>query len=156
MKPLAILLLCCVAWNLDAAEPATLKLTTTIPLPEVKGRFDHFALDVKGQRLFVAALGNDTLEIIDVAAGKRIRSISGDTDDLFYDAARRRLYVSCGEGFIDVVQQRGPETVDRVEKIPTSSGARTSFFSPDSNEFYLAVPLRGQQTAEIRIYQVQK
>jgi hypothetical protein len=72
MKPTAILLLCSVALCVHAQEPATLKLTATIPLPGVKGRFDHFALDAKGHRLFVAALGNDTLEVN--AMSRSIRS----------------------------------------------------------------------------------
>src|SRR5438477_479372 len=54
-----------------------LKLTKTIPLPGVKGRFDHFAADVQSKRLFVAALGNNTLEIIDAAAAKRVHAITG-------------------------------------------------------------------------------
>src|SRR5947208_16168687 len=60
-----------------AQATGMLKLTKTIPLPGVKGRFDHFAADVEGKRLFVAALGNNTLEVIDLAAGKRLRSING-------------------------------------------------------------------------------
>ena len=61
----------------DAQEPAALKLAKTVPLPGVKGRFDHFAIDAKGQRLFVAALGNNTLEVVDIAAGKHLKSITG-------------------------------------------------------------------------------
>src|SRR5437867_13418602 len=56
---------------------APLKLTQTIPLPGVEGRIDHMSVDVKGQRLFVAALGNNTVEVVDVAQGKRTRSIMG-------------------------------------------------------------------------------
>jgi hypothetical protein len=66
-----ILAITCLACALHAAEIPTLRLLQTIPLPEVKGRFDHFAIDTKGQRLFVAALGNDTVEVLDLAAGKR-------------------------------------------------------------------------------------
>ena len=54
-----------------------MKLVQTIPLPGVKGRFDHFSIDAKGNRLFVAALGNNTLEAIDLAAAKRIQSVAG-------------------------------------------------------------------------------
>src|SRR5215471_18061429 len=54
-----------------------LKLVQTIPLMKVEGRIDHMNVDVKGQRLFVAALGNNTLEALDLAQGKQIRSISG-------------------------------------------------------------------------------
>ncbi len=56
------------------AETAVLKLAKTIPLPNVEGRFDHFAIDEKGQRLFVAALGNNTLEIVDLKNGQRLES----------------------------------------------------------------------------------
>jgi DNA-binding beta-propeller fold protein YncE len=326
MKHAALLLLGTLAFAVHAAEPATLKLTQTIPLPGVKGRFDHFAIDPAGKRLFVAALGNNTLEIIDLAAGKRTRSlagmskptgvlylpdpnqiivangddgtlkilggadfkvlqtltaladadnlrfdpqsklawlgygegalaiidtaaakllgsvklpahpesfqlakgdrrifvnvpdakqvavidrvkrtvtatwpmetfqanfpmaldytnhrlfigcrkparlvvldaatgkpvadlaISGDIDDLFYDAPRKRLYLSCGEGFLDTVEQTTPDTYTRVSQLPTAPGARTCYYSAGPDRLYLAVPDRGSQTAELRVYQPQ-
>src|SRR5437660_11878428 len=77
MNPAALLLLGMLNLTLPAAESAPLKLTQTIPLPGIKGRFDHFAIDAKGNRLFVAALGNNTLEVIDLAAAKRIKSVPG-------------------------------------------------------------------------------
>ena len=312
-----------VAMAVRAAEPATLKLVKTIGLPDVKGRFDHFAVDIKGQRLFVAALGNNTVEVFDLKAGKRLRSIagcnkpqgllflpkgnllfvanggdgrlriydcssfkplvtigslddadnlrydpradrvyvgygdgalgvvnpvtgvltgsikllghpesfqleqegnrifanvpeaahvavidrqrrtvleawllpnahanfpmalderdqrlfvgcrnparlvvlettsgrtvtelpiSGDTDDLFYDAQRKRIYVSCGEGFIDVIEQHDGDTYKVSEKISTVSGARTSFFSPELAQLYVAAPRHGEKPAEIHVY----
>src|SRR5437016_1767248 len=49
----------------------------TIPLDGVEGRIDHFGLDAKGKRLFVAALGNNTVEVIDLAAGKATQRITG-------------------------------------------------------------------------------
>ena len=310
--------------NKDAAQTAALKLIQTIPLPGVTGRFDHFAVDAKGHRLFVAALGNNTLEVLDIAAGQRLKSIaglhkptgvlylaspnqiavangddgtfklfdgnsyellkslsglddtdnvrfdakagtiyvgygsgalavidaatmnltgsiklpahpesfqleaqgprifmnvpeaqqitvidrqkqlitatwpmkrfqanfpmaldeanhrlfigcrqparlvvfdtvtaqfvtdlaiSGDTDDLFYDAARKRLYLSCGEGFRDVVAQRDADQYERIERIATVPGARTSFYAPALDRLWLAVPQRGREPAEIRTYQ---
>src|SRR5216117_3721650 len=75
-EAVAIALFLSVVLCLHAAEPITLKLAKTIPLPGVKGRFDHFAIDAKGQRLFVAALGNNTLEVVDIAAGKHLKSIT--------------------------------------------------------------------------------
>jgi DNA-binding beta-propeller fold protein YncE len=59
------------------AEERTLKLKQTIPLPGVEGRIDHFALDASGQRLFVCALGNNTVEVLDLRKGERIHSITG-------------------------------------------------------------------------------
>ena len=326
MKCFAVLLLCSLSLHVRAQEPATLKLTKTIALPGVKGRFDHFAIDAKGHRLFVAALGNNTLEIIDTAEGKRLKTISGlhkptgvlylaaqnqiavangddgtlkvfdgtsyalvktlgslddadnlrfddrtkqmflgygdgaiavidsttmkqtasiklaahpesfqleaqgnrvfvnvpdakqvavidrdkqtvtatwsmekfhanfpmaldevghrlfigcrqparlvvfdtatgktvtdlaisgDTDDLFYDAKRKRLYISCGDGFIDVISQRNADTCEIKERIATRSGARTAYSSPVLNQFYLAVPQRGSQPTELQVFSVQ-
>lgn len=56
-------------------EAPLLKQVGAINLPDVKGRLDHMAVDVKGQRLFVAALANDSLEVIDLAAGKWVGRI---------------------------------------------------------------------------------
>ena len=53
------------------------RLTQTIALPNVKGRIDHCAVDLAGERLFVCALGNNSLEVIDLRKGERIRSIAG-------------------------------------------------------------------------------
>jgi hypothetical protein len=50
-----------------------LRLAQTIPMPGVEGRIDHLSSDVKGQRVFVAALGNNSLEVIDVAQGNERR-----------------------------------------------------------------------------------
>ena len=73
-----------------------LKLTQTIPLPDVKGRLDHLAVDLSGQRLFLCALGNNTLEVIDLAKGTRVHSISGlgAPQGVAYVAAANRLWVA--------------------------------------------------------------
>src|SRR5947209_15037242 len=79
--------------------------------------------------------------------------IVGDTDDVFYDAARKRLYVSGGEGFVDVFQEQDGSRFNRIAHIATAAGARTSLFVPELSRLYLAVPHRGNQKAEIRIYE---
>jgi DNA-binding beta-propeller fold protein YncE len=53
-----------------------LDLEKFIEMLDVQGRIDHLSIDVKGQRLFVSALGNKTLEVIDVNSGKRVETIS--------------------------------------------------------------------------------
>src|SRR5437667_10875756 len=59
------------------AQTAPLKLTKTIALPGVEGRIDHFAFDAAGERLFVCALGNNTVEVVDLRKAERIHSITG-------------------------------------------------------------------------------
>jgi len=324
MKAIVLTLLATVTIAVKAQETPALKLTKTIPLPGVTGRFDHMAVDAKGKRLFVAALGNNTLEVVDVAASKHLESITGlrkptgvlylpdanqiavangddgtlnifdgatyklvrsigsfddadnirydatagliylgygsgalaiidskklervgeiklkghpesfqlekngdrifvnvpdrkevavidrkkrevvgewhaekfeanfpmaldeanhrvligcrkpvpwifilnstnggfvkvhgiagDTDDLFYDAKRHRLYASCGEGFVVVVSQKDADTYEDRGRIATRAAARTSCFSPELDQIYLAVPKRGNLDAELRVY----
>jgi hypothetical protein len=124
------------------AREEPLRLAQTITLGRVEGRIDHFAVDVQGQRLFVSALGNNT--------------VVGDADDLFFDAARHRIYISGGEGFFSVVEQRNPNHYEDVARVPTAAGARTSFFVPELGRLYLAVPHRGSQGAEIRVYKTSR
>ena len=66
-KDCSVALLCCYAAATSNAQSAPLKLKQTIQLPGVEGRIDHFASDPSGQRLFVCALGNNSLEVIDLA-----------------------------------------------------------------------------------------
>jgi DNA-binding beta-propeller fold protein YncE len=126
----------------------------TWPMKEFQANFP-MALDESNKRLFVGCRNPVRLVVFDTDAGKPVTNlaISGDTDDLFYDAARKRLYVSCGEGFIDVIDQHSVDRYEVRERIPTRSGARTCFFSAELNELYLAVPQGGQESAEIRIFQ---
>lgn len=78
--------------------------------------------------------------------------LSGDVDDLFVDTDRNLLYASCGEGFLDVFERTGPGTWKPKEKIQTSPGARTCLFVPSAKKLFLAVPHRGEQQAEIRVF----
>lgn len=87
-------------WTSPAAaqDSHVLTLKSHIALPNVKGRIDHFSVDVKGQRLFMAGVGNHTLEVIDLQSGKRVRTIPNlaEPQGVYYDAATNHLYVACG------------------------------------------------------------
>jgi DNA-binding beta-propeller fold protein YncE len=56
---------------------APLSLEAIIPLGDVGGRIDHLAVDVQRRRLYVAELGNDSLGVVDLAAGKLDRTVAG-------------------------------------------------------------------------------
>ena len=81
-----------------AAAAPPLRMIQTIPLPGVQGRIDHLAVDVAGQRLFVAALGNNTVEVIDLAKGQRIRSVTGfkEPQGMAYDPETNTVMVANG------------------------------------------------------------
>ena len=103
MKRLALVIVIAVACDsLAAAESgdASLQLKQTIALPGVEGRIDHFALDPAGDRLFVCALGNNTVEVLDLRKGQRIHSITGlgAPQGIAYIPEPDRLFVANDKG----------------------------------------------------------
>ena len=94
--------------------------------------------------------------VIDTETGKQTASVEivGDTDDLFYDAAKKRVYVIGGQGFVDVFEQKDADHYNRAERYTTAAGARTGLFVPEWGRLFVAVPHRGQQRAEILVYEV--
>jgi len=77
-----------------ASEP--LKLETTIPMSNVQGRIDHLSVDLNNQRLFVAALGNNSVEVLDIKGAKRLHTISGlhEPQGVLYAPGENRLFVA--------------------------------------------------------------
>jgi DNA-binding beta-propeller fold protein YncE len=116
------------------------------------------ALDESSHRLFVGARSPARLVVIDTATGEVVAGvdINKDTDDLFYDSDHKRIYVSCGEGFVNVIQQRHADHYQSIAQIPTVRGARTSAYSAQLNSFFLGVPKQGDEPAEIRVFKVSR
>src|SRR5215475_4958417 len=90
------------------------------------------ALDPDGQRVIAIFRSPPLLSVFSMADGTAVARVPvcGDADDVFLDASRRRVYVSCGEGVIDVFAVKG-DAYDRIARIPTTQGARTSLFVPE-------------------------
>jgi DNA-binding beta-propeller fold protein YncE len=126
--------------------------------PAVSSRANYpMALDEPTERLFVGCRQPATVVVYETRTGKVMATIAsvGDTDDLFYDAVRKRLYVIGGEGYVDVIQRESAEGFKRSARVPTSSGARTGLYVPEQSRLYVAIPHRGNQRAEIRVYEAQ-
>ena len=113
------------------------------------------ALDEADHRLFVVTRFPARLLVFNTETGKIIESLPavGDCDDLFYDAVRKRIYASGGEGAISVFEQQSADQYKELARIPTVKGARTSFFSPELGRLYLAVRRQGPQPASIQIFE---
>ena len=75
-----------------------------------------------------------------------------DSDDLYYDAGRKRIYIPGGEGFITIIQQSDPDHYQPLAKIPTTVGARTGLWYEKRDRFYLAVPASSKQGAALWVY----
>jgi len=75
----------------------------------------------------------------------------GDVDDIFYNSADKLIYLSCGQGEVDVFQETDPDRDKMVNQIPTAAGARTSLLAPELNALFVAVPRRAHRDAEIEL-----
>ena len=178
MRIFLMIVACAVVSWAQAVQP--LRMERSIEMPEVQGRIDHLSIDVKGQRLFVSALGNNTLEVIDVKSGKRVKTISslkepqgvlyvaesdriyvangddgsvrifdgssyallksldygGDGDNLRYDAGRKRIYVGYGSGALGEIDNEG----NKVTDIKLDAHPESFQLEKDSPRVYVNLP----------------
>jgi DNA-binding beta-propeller fold protein YncE len=116
---------------------------------------DNFpmALDAAAKRLLVVYRRPALLAVFDTSSGAVVAQLPtcGDADDVFVDAKRQRVYVSCGEGALAIIEKRG-DAYREMGRIPTLSGARTSLFVPELDRLFLAVRARGNEHAAIWVY----
>ena len=106
---------------------APLALAQTIVLPDVRGRIDHLDVDADGERLFVAALGNDSVEVIDLRGGRRSARITGlhEPQGLAYLPDAKRLYVaSGGNGRVDVYSGTPPVAGPGIDGLDDADNVR--------------------------------
>ena len=136
------------------------KQVTRWSMNGMEGNFP-MALDEPDHRLFVGTHAPPRLAVFDTNSGRVVAELPSvqDTDDLYFDSIRKRVYMPGGQGFIDVFQMKDPDHYQLLTRVPTAIGARTAgYFGKQGkgfDRFYLAVPARGGQSAEVRIYTVQ-
>ena len=114
------------------------------------------ALDEANHRAFVGCHKEPMMVVLDTETGKEVATvpIPGDNDDLWFDAKTRRLYASCGEGALVVMEQQEADKYKVLEKIDTVKGARTCLYVAETKRLYLAVPRQeGKEGPEVRVYQ---
>lgn len=117
------------------------------------------ALDETHHRLFVGTRRPARLNVLNTDTGELVTAIpcAGDTDDIYYDAHTRRIYVIGGAGMISVIQQKDSDHYESLADIPSAIGARTGYYLPthDTDRLYVAVPARADHGAELWVYEVQ-
>ncbi len=116
------------------------------------------ALDEKDRRLFVSARRPASLLVLDMDTGRQVAKLPGaaDSDDMWYDATRKRIYIPGGEGLIFIYQQIDADRYLLLAKVPSTIGARTSAYYGQvgkHNSLYLAVPNRADKGAELWVYE---
>jgi len=112
------------------------------------------AIDEATHLLLVGVREPSELIGFDTQSGRDVITVpvDGDLDDIYIDSQRRRIYVSCGSGYLDVLERTDSGHYQSIKKIPTAPGARTSLFVPEMQRLFLAVPRRGQHAAAVWIY----
>jgi DNA-binding beta-propeller fold protein YncE len=127
---------------------------------KLEGNFP-MALDEADHRLFIATRQPPRFVVLDTNSGHVIATFpcGQDSDDMYYDSGRKRIYVVAGEGNISVFQQSDADHYALLAKVPSAIGARTAGYfgrGPKGFErFYVAVPARADLGAEVLIYTVQ-
>jgi DNA-binding beta-propeller fold protein YncE len=111
------------------------------------------SLDESGHRLFVGVRRPAQLLVFDTVSGKRLAAVPcvGDTDDLFYDARRDRVYVIGGEGYVDVFDAAASARYGRLARLATRAGARTGLWSAELDRLFVAWPSRNGHAAEVHV-----
>ena len=128
-------------------------ITGTWKLRNAGGNFP-MAIDAPAHLLLIGTRRPPQIIGVDTRSGRTSFTVKvdGDPDDIFVDTRRHRVYVSCGAGYLDVLQWSDSGSYQIIDRIPTAPGARTAIFDPEMERLFLAVPKRGEQVAEIRIY----
>ena len=128
------------AVEVQAQDSSQLRMVQTIPLPNVQGRIDHMAVDVNGQRLFIAALGNNSVEVLDLRAGKHLKSITGfsEPQGVGFIAEFDKIFVANGEtGACDILNGSSFERIKSVK------------FSGDATIFDMMLPHAGSTSVTV-------
>jgi hypothetical protein len=140
----------------DAREIAVVDLAAeasrSLPTQGARSNFP-MAIDAEAHRVLVVFRSPPTLMALSGQYGRVAAKIEtcGDADDVFVDAKRRRVYVSCGEGVVDVLEQ-GETGYRHLAGVPTVSGARTSLFVPELDRLFVAARARSNEAAAIWVF----
>ncbi|HEY1542057.1 MAG TPA: hypothetical protein VGG01_06585 [Xanthobacteraceae bacterium] len=130
-------------------DPATGRMTARWPTQRLSGNF-AMALDEAAHDVIVAFRHPARIVAFTMADGRMAgwADVCGDIDDVFIDAKRQRIYASCGEGFVDVIDKASTPW-RRLARLRTVAGARTSLFVPEVDRLYVAVRASGGEPAAI-------
>ena len=116
------------------------------------------ALDEDDHRLFDVYRSPSQLSVIDTDSGRLVTKLNvvNDADDIFYDSENKQIYLTGGEGYLDVISKKDANTYQEVAKIPTAQGGRTSLFVPQLDRLYIAIPNYTGNGAEIQVFETHK
>ena len=115
------------------------------------------ALDEDNHRLFTITRKAPMIVVLNTETGAEVARLraAGECDDVYFDAARNRVYVIGAEGFISVFQENDPDHYALVATVPSGIGIRTGYFYAKRDRLYVGVPAKGNEPAEIWTYEAE-
>lgn len=157
-----VLMICCVSSHVstaeraakDASREAPLKLLQSVVLPGISGDFDHFAVDLRGRRLFLAGEDHKTVEVLSLTTGKSVRSLTGfgTPHSILYLPEKDELHVTDGgDGTIKILRASDYQAVGTIKLV---EGADSIGYDRESSQLFVVtggkgVPLDHSLLAEV-------
>ena len=125
------------------------------PLGDLHGN-TPLIFDEANHRVFVAGRKPPTLAVLDSDSGKIIATLptAEMTDDMAFDPAGKRIYVACND-FAVVYSQKDADHYEELGRAPTGFRAKTALLVPQLKRYYVAAPRHGQDSASVKVYEVQ-
>ncbi|MDC8453411.1 MAG: YncE family protein [Candidatus Nitrosotalea sp.] len=116
------------------------------------------ALDEDDKRLFTVYRSPSQLAVLDTNTGNTIAKLDvvNDADDIWFDGKNKQIYLTGGEGYLDVIAQKDQNNYQEIAKIATGQGGRTSLFVPALDRLYIAIPDYFGQDAKIEVFEIHK
>lgn len=129
---------------------------TKWPLKGLRGNY-AMALNEDDHRLFTVTRKTPMLVVLNTETGTEVARLraAGECDDVFFDAGRKRVYVIGGEGLISVFQENDPDHYELLANVPSGIGIRTGYFFAKRDRFYVGVPAKGIEPAQVWTYEAE-
>lgn len=148
-----------VANRIQVIDTKTREVTTTWPVSSE--RPGDAAYDESTQRLFLGTRTPPQMIAMDTQTGAEVVNLPtvDGMDGVYFDASRKRIYISGGRGFdigyVYAYQQKDANTYEIASKVPTKPGAGTSIWSPELNRYYVAAPAHDNEQAAVLVFEPQ-
>jgi len=129
---------------------------TKWPLKGLRSNY-ALALDEEDHRLFTITRKTPMMVVLNTETGSEVARLraAGECDDVYFDASRKRIYVIGAEGFISVFQQNDPDHYELVANVPSGIGIRTGYYFTRRDRFYVGVPAKGSEPAQVWTYEAE-
>jgi DNA-binding beta-propeller fold protein YncE len=115
------------------------------------------ALNEEDHRLFTITRKTPMIVVLNTETGNEVARLraAGECDDVFFDPSRKRIYVIGAEGFISVFQQNDPDHYELISNVPSGIGIRTGYYFTRRDRFYVGVPAKGSEPAQVWTYEAE-